>query len=287
MTRKTPTPKKPKPAAAAPAAVPELADRTFLPELSKARLSFNDKPLTLCREALLLNYRAFDVVRAAANPLRKGLTILGLIWLVVAVARGVQLLLGFLTTPRLDILAAQVLERVTELEWYAVQVAADPAFAERFSAAYDAAWQLIRVVGGFPSASGIVATLLTLTVSLFGGWLAYGVVAHLFARWFGGAASLRQFLGPLALSYAPMLLVALQFLPGFELATTFVFLLMLVTKFIAIRRTYALSPGYSLAVLLAPYLLAVVILAILVALGIGYGVGEIPYLDPILRFFTR
>lgn len=285
--------KKPKPATTPKAAVtpargaePEVVDRTFLPALTEQRLNFADKPLTLSREALLLNPRAFDVVRAAADPFRRGFVILGIIWLVVAVSRAVQLLLGFLTLPRLDVLATQVLERISALDWYAAEVAADPAFAQRFNAAYDAAWQLVRIVGGFPSATGIGTSILTLTLSLFGGWLAYGAVAHLFARWFGGQATYREFLGPLALAYAPMLLLALRFLPGFSLATTLVFLFMLATKYLAIRRTYALSPGYSLVVLLVPYLVGIIVIAILTALGVGLGLGEIPYLDPIVRFFT-
>lgn len=267
--------------------VPEVVDRTFLPDLSRERLSFADKPLTLSREALLLNPRAFDVARAAANPFRRGLTILGVIWLVVVVSRALQALLGFLTLPRLDIIATQILDRVTALDWYAAQVAANPAFAQQFNAAYDAVWQLIRVIGGFPSATGIITSLLAVTASLFGGWLLYGAIAHLLARWFGGTASYKQFLAPLALSYAPQLLVVLAFIPGFAVAGTLIFMYMLLTKYIAIRQTYALSPWYSLAVLILPYIVGLVVLAIVIALAIGIGLDQLPYLSPILGFFTN
>lgn len=261
-------------------------DRTLLPALTEQRRHFDDRPPILVREALLLNYRAFDKVKAAKDPLRRGLTILGLILLLLLVARGLQLLLGYLTTPRFDVLSADILDQVTGLNWYTEQATANPAFAQQFALAYEAVWQLIRVVGGFPSALGTIVALVSTAGSLLLGWLLYGSLAHVLARWFGGNAPLKQFLGPLALSYAPMLLFGLAFIPGLEIGGTLVFLYMLTTKFIAIRRTYLLSPGYSLAVLLAPYAFGIALVAILVALSIGVGLGQIPYLDPILNFFT-
>lgn len=258
----------------------------MLPQLTASRVNFEDKPLVLSREALLLNPRAFDLVKAHTDPLRRGLTILGLILIILVAARGVGALLGYLTTPRFDILEAQVLERVVELDWYAEQVALNPQFDAQFELAYESAWQLIRALGGYPSPAGTLTSIVSAILSLLLSWLTYGAVAHLFARWFGGTASLRQFLGPLALSYAPLLLRALEFIPGLAIATTLVFLLMLVTKFIAVRRTYKLGPGYSLVVVIAPYLVAIVVGAILAAIGIGIGLDQVPYLDPILDFLT-
>ncbi len=290
MTKKSTTSKKPpaKPAPKPPAkaALVESVDYTLLPNLTDARVNFEDKPLTLTREALLLNYRAFDTVKADAQPARRGLTILGLILVILLVARGLQLLLGFATTPRFDVLSTQVLDRVTELDWYGEQVAANPQFATQFGLAYDSVWQLIRVAGGYPSTAGTLSSMVFTVLSLLAGWIGYGLVAHVFARWFGGKATLKEFLGPLALAYAPMLLLGLTFIPGFDAAWSLVFLLMLITKYLAIRRTYFLSPAYSLVVLIAPYVIAVAGVAILAALGLGVGLGQIPYLDPILRFFT-
>ena len=282
MTKKaTAAPRKPK-----SYPIQESVDRTLLPEFTEQRLSFNDKPLDLTREALLLNYRAFDTVKAAKNPMRRGLTILGFILVFILIARGLELALGYLTTPRFDILSTQVLDRITGLDWYTEQAAANPAFTEQFGLAYESVWQLIRVAGGYPSPAGTLTSLLSAAGSLLLGWLLYGATAHLFARWFGGKAELKEFLGPLALSYAPMLLVGLGLIPGFEIAGTLIFLLMLVTKFIAIRRTYALSPGYSLVVLIAPFVVGVAAAAVLGAIGLGAGLAQIPYLNPILRFFT-
>lgn len=282
MTKKKATATK-KPVPILPA---EPVDKTILPTLTERRLKFSDSPLALSREAILLNYRAFDTVKAHDNPLRRGLTILGTIVGVLLVARLIQLGLGFLTTPRFDILSTQILERVTQLPWYLERAAANPDFAQQFTLAYDSLWQMIRIAGGYPSPVGTISSVLGMIASLMLGWLSYGAIAHLFARWFGAQAELDEFLGPLALSYAPMLLVALEFIPGFGMARSLIFGLMLVTKFIAIRRTYLLSPGYSLAVVVAPFVVGVVAVTIIAALGIGFGLGQVPYLNPIFQLFT-
>jgi hypothetical protein len=286
MTKKaTATPKKPRPATAP--AVKESIDYTILPNLTEGRLKFADTPLSLLREALLFNYRPYDTVKGDARPARRGFIILLLIILIVALARGVQLILGFLTSPRLGLLAEQILARVTQLDWYTTQATANPGFTTQFGAAYDAVWQLIRLLGGFPSATGTISSLLGAALSLLLGWLLYGLAAHGFARWFGGRATYGQFLGPLALSYAPTLLLVLELIPGFTVPLFLIFFLMLITKFMTIRRTYLLSPGYSLAVLIAPYVVGLAIAAIVIALAVALGLEQIPYLNPILGFFTQ
>jgi hypothetical protein len=80
-----------------------------------------------------------------------------------------------------------------------------------------------------------------------------------------------------------MALRGLAFIPGLEVAGIVIFLLMLVTKFIAVRRTYGLTPGYGLAVVIAPYIVGLLLGLVLIVLLIGVGLGQIPYLDPIIR----
>lgn len=282
MTKKVTTTSK-KPVKAAPAVTSEPV---ILPKLTNMRVDFDDKPLTLSREAILLNYRAFDTVKAHPKPMRRGLTILGIIIIALILFRGLELLLGYLTTPRFDIVSTNVLDRVTALDWYVAQSGANPEFANTFNLAYDSVWQLIRIVGGYPSPVGTAVSLVWTIITLLLSWLLYGAVAHLFARWFGGKAGYKEFLGPLALSYAPLLLLGLEFLPGFALTALLVPLMMLITKYLAVRETYALSEGYSAVVVLAPFVVGIALVSVLAILGIGLGLGQIPFLDPILRFFT-
>jgi hypothetical protein len=236
---------------------------------------------------LLLNERGFDRVKANPRPARLGLSILAYIAILLLVSLIFGTLFSYLTLPQLDILSTQLYDSLVQLDWFTSIAEANPQFAAQFEGAYRAVWQLIRLFGGFPSVAGFSWTALTALVSLFGGWLVYGTTAHLFARWLGGRSTLRRFLGPLALAYAPLVLRGLSHFPGLAVAAPLVFLLMLVAKFVAVRRTYELTPGASLVVTLAPYILGLVLSAVLLVLVVGFGLSRIPYLDPILRLIQN
>lgn len=255
----------------------------FLDRWAEARAELSDRPLPLIREGLLLNEGAFDRLKEAPRPARRGLIILGYIAILSLILLLFGMLLGYLTLPQLDILSAQIYDRIAQFDWFTTLAARDAQFAGQFEQAYRAVWQLIRLFGGYPSAAGFGLTLATMLLSLFGGWLVYGATAHLFARWLGGRATLRQFFGPLALAYAPLVLRGLGYLPGLAVAGLLVFLLMLVAKFVAVRRVYQLTPGYSLVVVIAPYFLGLVVGLALLTLGLAVGLSRVPYLDPILR----
>lgn len=256
---------------------------TMLDRWSKARESFSDRPLPMIREGLLLNERAYDDMRNHPQPARRGATILLYIAILMLVALVFGLLLAYLTMPRFDLVSQRLYEGITQFAWFTRLSQRNPDFAAQFQAAYISIWQLIRLYTGYPSLTGVILSVVVIFASLFGSWLGYGTFAHLFARWFGGKATFRQFLGPLALSFAPMILRGLVFIPGLEVAGVVVFLLMLVAKFIAVRRTYALTPGYSLVVVIAPYIVGLLLGLLLLVLLLGIGLGQIPFLDPIIR----
>jgi hypothetical protein len=259
-----------------------VAGYPILDRWAQAR-ELSDRPLPLIREGLLFNEQAFDRVKEAPRPARLGLSILGYIAILSLILLVFGVLLRYLTLPQLDVLSAQIYDRIVQFDWFTTLSARNAQFAAQFEQAYGAVWQLIRLFGGFPSAVGFGLSATTMLLSLFGGWLAYGATAHLFARWLGGRETFGRFLGPLALAYAPLVLRGLGYLPGLAVAGLLVFFLALVAKFIAVRRVYQLTPGYSLVVVIAPYFLGLVVGLALLTLGIGIGLSRIPYLDPILR----
>jgi hypothetical protein len=74
------TPAVPQEVAYAPPAVASVYPESTLTQWNaKGRPVPDDKPLTLVKEALLLNDNAYEVVRNQSSPVRKGLIILGLI----------------------------------------------------------------------------------------------------------------------------------------------------------------------------------------------------------------
>lgn len=283
---KSPVPKKAVVASAPPAppAYPAVYPQSTLTQWeANGRLVANDKPLTLVKEALFLNENAYETARNAARPVRKGLTILGLILLAVVIARLIGLGLGYLTTPRWDLLASDILSRLTAMRWYAAVLARNPQFAGQFEAGYLAFWQLFRLLGGYPSIPGTLASIVSVVLSTLSGWLTFGLFAHLFARWFGGQARFGQFLGALALAYAPLLLYVLEVIPGFTLPLMLVPLSLLITRFMAIKRTYRLTTGYALAASLLPYLVLAFIGVAIASLTVAFGLNQIPYINQIIR----
>lgn len=263
-----------------------LATNELLVPVVKRRYDIDNQPLPLIREALLLNERAYEVVAHDRSPMKRGFVILLIILGIVSLAQLIGLGLGQLTTPRVDLLSDRVLEQVVELGWYQNAVAADPAFESNFATAYTAAWQAFRIAFGLPSVTGTVTSVLSLISSTLMGWLLFGIVAHWVARWFGGQATPYQFYGALGLSYAPLMLLVLELIPGFQLPFALLFLLLFITKYQAIKRTYDLAPGYSLAVSIAPYVIMIILIVTVVLFGAAIGLNQIPLLDQILRFLV-
>ena len=128
-----------------------------------------------------------------------------------------------------------------------------------------------------PTNQGIGIGALVLDTLL--AWFVFGTVAHWLARWFGGAGTWKQTLGAMALSYAPLLLLVVEAVPGASVPLTLLFLAMLVGKYQAIKSAHGLTPGYTLASVLLPYLIGVV-----AAAGAGTLWGSVwPRADSICR----
>lgn len=242
-----------------------------------------DKPLVLIREALLFDEEAYRTLRDHASPFGRGALVLLIIVVSVAIAQAIGLALGLLTSPRIDILQDSIYDFITQMGLYNRRVEAIPDFAQQFRQIYEAIWQSIRLAGGFPSWSGTVAAAAAAVVGAYVNWLVYGLAAHWTARWFRGQASLSQFMGPLALSYAPLLLTVVLLVPGAAIAMPLVFMALLVAKYQAVKTTYGLSPFSNLAITLIPYMLIALLLIGLVVFAAAYGVAQIPYLEPIIR----
>ncbi len=251
--------------------------------LARPEEPLSGKPLTLIREALLFNEEAYRTLRNGSSPFGRGALILLIIVATVAVAQAIGLALGLLTSPRIDILQDSLYEFITQMGLYNRRVAAMPEFAQQFAQGYEATWQAIRLVGGYPSWSGTLAAASAAVIGSFLNWLLYGLIAHALARWFRGQASLSQFLGPLALSYAPLLLTVVLLVPGAAIAMPFVFLALLVAKYQAVKAAHGLTPFSTLAVTLAPYLFMALLLSAVAIFGAAYGISQIPYLEPFIR----
>ena len=237
----------------------------------------------LLGQALFLNEKAYAAVSADRSPFTRGAQVLLTILGVVALARLVGLGLGLLAAPQLGSLQQIVGDFLTGLPWYAQQVQADPQFATDFQTGYQVAWDAIRTLLGVPVPTLVVGLYVSFLLTTLLNWIAYGAVVHVVARWFGGRGRFGQTLGVTALAYAPLLLYVVELVPSAYVPLGLVFAYLLVAKFQAISQAHGLDGVRALAVVLAPYLLAIVVAAGAAIFGAAYGLEQVPYLDQILR----
>lgn len=261
-----------------PGRVYENADYLYRPDSPP-----HDKALPLIREALLYNPDAYRAMRNRTNAAGRGAFILLVIVLLVAVAQLVGLAIGLLTSPRIDLLQDRLYDGITGMAWFANRVAVSPEMGQRFNMAYEGVWQGIRLTAGYPTWSTTAAVVALAVLGTFINWLVYGTLAHGTARWLGGQATFGQWLGSLALAYAPLLLTMILMIPGATIGVPLIFLALLTAKYVAIKTTYGLAPARSLVATIFPYLIVTLIAVTAAIFGVAYGIGQIPYIDPILR----
>ena len=239
--------------------------------------------LRLLWRALLLGSSPYAIVRDSARPGRRGfgllLAIIGLVVLAQVIGYG----LGWLTAPRLGSLQSLSYDTITSLAWYADQVRLDPAFATQFAQGHLAAWEGLRVLLGYPTITATSLSVTGLIVATLLNWLIFGLLAHAFARWFGGSARLGQTLGVLGLAYAPLLLGVIAVVPGAVAPVGLIFALLLATKFLALQTAHRLGSVQTLAVTLAPYLTVAVVLILLLLFGSAYELEQIPYINEAIQ----
>lgn len=243
-------------------------------------------PRRLAWRALLLDQRAYATVVKQPSPLKTGFLTLLLILGVVVVARLIGWGLGYLTSPRLDSMQTLLQNFITGLPWYQAQAQQSPQFVPQFTQSYWLSWEGVRLALGIPTPLNQGIAIGALVLDTLGAWLVFGTLAHWLARWFGGAGSWKQTLGAAALAYAPLLLLVVEAVPGAYVPLTLLFLAMLVGKYQAVKSAHGLAPGYTLAGILLPYLIGLVVLLALALFGGAFGVDQIPYIDTGIRTFS-
>lgn len=240
------------------------------------------KPAELAWRSTWLDQRAYHAVNIDPDPLKRGLFPLLIAVAVTAVARLIGIGLGILTSPKIGIIQDQVYEAITGTAYFGTLVEQTPDFLQQFEAFYLTLWDIIRLVGGYPSYAGLGSSLINLLFTL-GSWLVFALLTYLVAAWFGARTDVGRALGVFALAYTPIMLTLVEVIPGGHVAWSLIFMLILVAKFLAAREVYKLGPGSSLAVILLPYLIGMIIIFNLLIFGAALGLNQIPYLDELLR----
>ena len=215
--------------------------------------------------ALFLDDRAYATMRDLESPVRKGLVLLIVLGLVLGVAGIIGASLEWASSPSMEALRETVLEKMQEGPFWS-QIAANPQAEAMFLQIWNRIWDAMNFVNPSPvsSLSGLISEPLGLIV----GWLIFGLLAHLFARMFGGSANLGQTLGATSLAAAPQLLLLLTALPFVVIAGIGTWTLL--CRYMAIRVTHGLSWSRAMwSVLLPPIVLGLLLFLLSVIIGIA------------------
>jgi hypothetical protein len=215
-------------------------------------------------EALFLQPQPYIAMRDRKNPAGKGVVILILLGLIVALASYIGSLLTWATSPNINAIQETVLKYLQQMNWWEF-MSIDPQVQAVWFQVWDSVWQVVRFLVPSPT-SGLVGFIFT-PINLLIVWIFFGLVAHLIAKLFGGKGMLGQTLGTTALASAPQLLVLFTAFPYVTFAGITVWTIL--ARYMAIRVTHDLSWGRALWVTLLTMLVMFIILAILFGVGIA------------------
>jgi hypothetical protein len=226
----------------------------------------------LAWRALLLQGEAYQTLLSGERPFRRGLNFLVVMLLPVALAISLGLLLDYLTMPRLGDIQSQIYQAITQLAFVQEYFAQEPYLAGLSSLLYNLLWFVIRSFGNYPSLPHILASLLLVLVSGIFDWITYALIAQWVARLLGADFRRNAFYAPMALAYAPRLLLVANLMPGLTVPASLVRIWIFATSYQAIRSTFGLSWKRSVVVVFLPYLITTLLLILSLVLGVLLGV---------------
>jgi len=219
--------------------------------------------LRLGWNALLFKEDAYEEMRAADNPVVKGLILILIVGLVIALLGLVGTAIEVAGTPDLDQIRDTVHRYITQMPWWDL-ASEDPEFVNIFGQIWDTNWKIVDTLS--PSLGGAFLGILTTPLGLILRWLIYGLLAYLFARWLGGTADFSETLGVLALAVAPQALNVLNLLPYVELGSL-VSVWGILCAYIGLKTAHKLSWSRAVWATLLPFLLAALVILIASCLG--------------------
>ena len=219
--------------------------------------------LGLLWEALFLQPEPYAAMRDRENPAGKGVVILIILGLVLALAAFIGSIFNWASSPDLAAVQEAVLKNLQQMSWWQF-VEMDAQGEAIWFQIWDSIWQFISIMSPTPASSlaGFIFHPLNLVIS----WIIFGLVAHVIAKLFGGQGQLSQTLGTTSLAAAPLLLGLFNVFPfvvlgGFGIWT-------LLARYMAIRVTHDLSWGRAMWVTVLTMVVLFLILFFLFGAGI-------------------
>jgi hypothetical protein len=208
--------------------------------------------LRLGWKALLLKEDAYEEMGAADNPVVKGLILIVIVGVAIALLGFVGDLLEWASTPNLSDLKDTMFYYFTQMPWWDM-ASKSPEFPQIFEQIWDFNWSIASALSPSPwSGLNIIGTPLALLIR----WLIYGLLAYLFARWLGGTADLSKTLGVLALAVAPQALNALSLFPFVQLGNL-VSIWGILCAYVGLKTIHKLRWNRAMYATLLPFVLVI------------------------------
>lgn len=222
--------------------------------------------LRLGWRALSFKEEAYEEMRGVAKPVVKGLILIVVVGLVIALLNLIGTGLEWASTPKMSDIKVAVYRHMVRMPWYKEALSQNSDFADIFKRGYDMGWQIFPRMFGAPDIGGAAIGIIGTPLGLIIRWLIYGLLAHLAARLLGGSGELDETLGTLALAVAPQMLNVLTILPFLEVSGL-VRIWAVLCSYLALKTTHALSWGRAMWATLLPYILALVLMLLTSCLG--------------------
>jgi hypothetical protein len=220
--------------------------------------------ISLLWEALFLRPEPYAVMRDEKSPVSKGMIILIVLGLLLALAAFIGSVLTWASSPDPAEIQSAVLNNLQQMSWWRF-MAIDPQVEATWFQIWDQVWQIVSIFNPTPASS--LAGFIIIPLGLIISWFIFALIANPIAKLFGGQGHFSQTLGTTALAAAPQLLGVLNVLPFVVLAGIGVWTLL--ARYMAIRVTHGLSWGRSLWVVLLTMLVIILIQFILFGAGIA------------------
>jgi hypothetical protein len=212
--------------------------------------------IRLAWEALFLREDPYAEMRDNSNAALRGLGIVVLIAVAVALVGLVGTALEWATTPDLREMQETVWQGLQKMDWYQ-DLEGVPEIRQQF----ELGWQIFPRLFGAPNVGTAALRIVLLPLGLALVWALYGLAAYLFARLLGGQGSLGQTLGCTALAAAPQLLNLASFFP-YVVVGGVVGTWTLLCRYVALKTCHRLRWGRALAATLLPYVLLAVVVSL-------------------------
>ena len=225
--------------------------------------------IRLAWEALFLSEAPYAEMRDSSNTVPRGLAIIVMVGVAVALVGLVGTTLEWATTPNMRDVQQVVLEGIQQMDWYK-ELESNPEFRLQFPQQFDMGWRIFPALFGAPNVGRAALQIVLLPLRLAVVWLLYGIVVHLFARMLGGQGALGQTLGCTALAVVPQLLNLASFFP-YVIVGGVVGTWALLCRYVALKTCHRFRWSRALAATLLPYVALAIVVSFFACLGGALG----------------